>query len=200
MPPGVRITAPNGATVNDASGISALLGREVKLVAVGPVAGANLLVEYIDVSEESEPILDFPAAGDAPAGSFFDYAVLHLVTTATLTCLSELYPEGRFHPRRFRPNLLIECNGAEPFPENAWVGKTLAIGDEVRIAISDPCPRCVMTTLPQGGLPADRGILKTVAHNRVHVPFMSKSAPSAGVYARVVRGGRIRAGDSVRLA
>ena len=51
-------------------------------------------------------------------------------------------------------------------------------------------PRCVMTTLPQGDLPKDPGILRTAAqHNRVNV----------GIYAAVLRGGTIRRGDPVRL-
>jgi uncharacterized protein len=48
----------------------------------------------------------------------------------------------------------------------------------------------VMTTLPQGDLPKDPGILRTAArHNQV----------SVGVYASVLRGGRIGRGDAVRL-
>jgi MOSC domain-containing protein YiiM len=47
-----------------------------------------------------------------------------------------------------------------------------------------------MTTLPQGDLPADPGILRTAAqHNQVNV----------GVYAAVLRGGTIRRGDLLRL-
>ena len=40
-----------------------------------------------------------------PEGTFFDTAVFHLVTTSTLDRLREIYPEGRFETRRFRPNL-----------------------------------------------------------------------------------------------
>jgi uncharacterized protein YcbX len=74
--------------------------------------------------------------------------------------------------------------------ENAWAGRTLAIGDSVRIQITRPCARCVMTTLPQSDLPRDSGILRTAArHNRA----------SVGVYASVARGGTVRRGDPVRL-
>jgi uncharacterized protein YcbX len=60
----------------------------------------------------------------------------------------------------------------------------------VRLAITEPCPRCVMITLPQGDLPKDSGILRTAAqHNAVNV----------GVYASVVNGGTIRRGDPVVL-
>ena len=127
-----------------------------------------------------------------PAGTFFDCAVVHLLTTATLDRLGELYPRGRFEVRRFRPNIVVQpASGKTGFIENTWVGHTLAIGDEVRLSITGPCGRCVMTTLPQGDLPRDPDILRTAAqHNHVQV----------GVYAAVVRGGMIRRGDSVRRA
>jgi len=47
-----------------------------------------------------------------------------------------------------------------------------------------------MTTLAQGDLPKDPGILRTAAeHNQVNV----------GVYASVLQGGKIQRGDSIRL-
>src|SRR5438094_151859 len=111
--------------------------------------------------------------------------------TATLDRLHELYPQGRFEVRRFRPNIVVQPrSGEKGFAENAWVGHTLAIGSAVRLNITIPCGRCVMTTLAQGDLPADPGILRTAAqHNQVNV----------GVYAVVARGGTIRRGDPVRL-
>jgi uncharacterized protein YcbX len=126
-----------------------------------------------------------------PTGTFFDLAVVHVLTTGTIDRLRELYPQGRFEVRRFRPNIVVEpASGEKNFVENAWIGHTLAIGDEVRLSITGPCPRCVMTTLPQGDLPRDPRILRTAAqHNQVNV----------GVYAAVLRGGRIHRGDPVRL-
>ena len=35
--------------------------------------------------------------------TFFDIAVIHILTTSTINRLRELYPEGRFEVRRFRP-------------------------------------------------------------------------------------------------
>jgi uncharacterized protein YcbX len=77
------------------------------------------------------------------------------------------------------------------FVENGWVDRVLSIGDEVRLRVTGPCPRCVMTTLPQADLPADAQILRTAAQqNTAHV----------GVYASVVQGGLVRRGDLVRIA
>jgi MOSC domain-containing protein len=47
-----------------------------------------------------------------------------------------------------------------------------------------------MTTLPQGDLPKDSGILRTAAqHNDVNI----------GVYASVVQAGKLRRGDALTL-
>ena len=76
------------------------------------------------------------------------------------------------------------------FVEDGWVGRSLTIGGNVRLAITGPCRRCVMVTLPQGDLPKDAGILRTAAqHHGVNV----------GVYASVISGGTIRRGDAVAL-
>jgi uncharacterized protein YcbX len=128
---------------------------------------------------------------DLPEGTFFDCSVVHVLTTATIDRLRELYPQGRFEVRRFRPNVVVEmADGLRDFVEDAWLGHTLALGDEVRLSVTGPCPRCVMTTLPQGDLPKDRGILRTAAqHNQVNV----------GIYADVLRSGTVRRGDAVRV-
>ena len=135
-----------------------------------------------------EAVTDF----DLPAGTFFDCATVHLLTTATLARLRHSYPEGRFEIPRFRPNIVVEPVSDEgTFIENSWVGRTVEIGSEVRLAVTGQCGRCVMTTLPQGDLPEDRGILRTIVrqnHGRI------------GVYAAVLRGGTIHRGDQVRVS
>lgn len=192
LPP-TRITLPDGTAVGSDDSdceqrVSSVLGREVTLESSAPKAPS--LEEYwpdMEGLDHRETVTDEAM----PAGTFFDLAVLHLLTTATIDRLRELYPQGRFEVRRFRPNIVVEpASDEKEFVENGWIGRTIAIGDEVRIKITEPCPRCVMTTLPQGDLPKDPGILRTAAqHNDVHV----------GVYASVLRGGSIRRGDQVRL-
>jgi uncharacterized protein YcbX len=205
LPP-VRITLPDGTMVTSQQTdinhiLSHGLGRELTLETREP--GQREIVEttlpnpWTPSLEEYWPDMEGLAHRDTitdeamPEGTFFDLAVVHILTTATIARLRELYPQGRFEVRRFRPNMVVEPRAGEPgFVENDWVGKTLAIGEEVRIHITSPCPRCVMTTLPQGDLPRDPGILRTAAqHNQVTV----------GVYGAVLRGGTIRRGDPVRL-
>ena len=191
--PPVRITLPNGTIATTEQGdldqaLSNVLGREVTLATTAPETPS--LEEYwpdLDGLAHRETVTD----ESMPAGTFFDLAVVHVLTTASIDRLREFYPQGRFEVRRFRPNIVVEPDsGAKGFVENDWIGRTLALGDEVRLSITGPCPRCVMTTLPQGDLPRDSGILRTAAqHNQVNV----------GVYAHVLRGGTIRRGDPVRL-
>ena len=196
MPP-VRIALPDGTVVTTGHGdleraLSRAFGRDVALEEAQPgegAPGATAEEYWPDMAglDYRDTVTDF----DMPAGTFFDTAVVHLLTTATIDRLRGLYPPGRFEARRFRPNIVVSTGPDElGFAENDWIGHTAAIGGTVRLAITGPCPRCVMITLPQGDLPKDSGILRTAAqHNAV----------SVGVYASVLTGGSIRRGDPVTL-
>jgi uncharacterized protein YcbX len=194
----VRITLPDGTTVmsdqidvNDV--LSQALQRQVTLQAAAVSAiqpRTGQAEEYwpdMDGLDYRDTVTDF----DLPAGTFFDSATVHVLTTATLARLHGLYPQGRFEVGRFRPNVVVDLANAETdFVENGWVSRKLALGDSVRLQISGPCPRCVMTTLAQADLPKDPGILRTAAqHNQANV----------GVYASVVQAGTLHRGDGIRL-
>ncbi|HEY8134151.1 MAG TPA: MOSC N-terminal beta barrel domain-containing protein [Thermoanaerobaculia bacterium] len=201
----VRIRLPDGTVVTgDQSDVNQVLSksinREVTLAAIEREGGARSSVPAFPTarSEEYWPDIDGLDHRDAvtdfelPTGTFFDCATVHLLTTATLDRLRQFYPHGRFEVQRFRPNIVVKpAERTQTFVEDSWIGHTLAVGDEVRLNVSGPCGRCVMTTLAQGDLPMDSGILRTaVQQNRANV----------GVYATVVRGGTIRCGDRVRLS
>ena len=194
--PPVRITLPDGTTATSQQAdlnelLSTALSRPVKLNAAGRGDAGRVNAEEYWPDMEGLDFRDTVTDFTLPAGTFFDCATVHLLTTATLDRLHQLYPQGRFEIPRFRPNIVVAPASAEmDFVENAWIGRTLAIGDAVRLSITGPCGRCVMTTLAQGDLPADPGILRTAAqHNKVNV----------GIYATVERGGSIRRGDVVRV-
>jgi MOSC domain-containing protein len=141
-----------------------------------------------------------PAAGKyAMAGTFFDYAPLHLLTDAALASVASTAPESSFAVERFRPNLLIASTSQDSYPENDWTGKFLRIGAAVVVEVTDPCPRCAMPTLAQGELPKDPAILKRIAKsNTVYAPVLGKNEPCLGSYAFVKQGGIVRTGDTIR--
>jgi uncharacterized protein len=191
--PPVRITFPDGSQIFSNHGdvdhtLSRVLGREVSVMNAS-LASPSYEEYWPDIEglAQRETLTDEAM----PPQTFFDVAVIHLLTTSTIDRLRELYLQGRFEVRRFRPNIVVESASDEKdFIENSWVGKKITIGEEIVLKVTAPCTRCVMTTLPQGDLPKDLGILRTVAkYNQVH----------AGVYASVNRGGTIRREDIVQM-
>ena len=204
--PSVRMTLPDGTIVTSAQHdchqvLSQALNREVTLAVAerGQEAGvpASVPASWTATAEEYWPDMEGLDHRDTvtefalPPGTFFDCATVHLLTTATLDRLRYVYPHGQFEVQRFRPNIVVDPVGGEPgFVEDAWIGQTLAIGDEVRLRITGPCGRCVMTTLAQEALLQDREILRTAVHHH---------QGQVGVYAAVVRGGTMRCGDRVWL-
>lgn len=209
LPP-VWITLPDGTVISSTQAdvdavLSRALDRDVSLVAQAPsVPTREADRSPLDSGPDQTIIKEEPMALAAPAGTFFDYAPLHILTTATLERLRALYPTGRFEVRRFRPNVVVACSGTvDGFAENQWIGHRLAIGTQVNLQIIDPCPRCIVTTLAQADLPRDPGILRTVSQ---HSAAASKTlAPGvvfpavAGVYAQALHGGNMCRGDAVSL-
>lgn len=204
-PPPVRITLPDGSSTGSDDPavdrlLSAALGREVALItALGDAPEREADRTPLDGPGDEPLIRREPLALGAAAGTFFDYGTLHMLSTASLAHLQTHHPAGLVAARRFRPNLLLAAPGAEP-AELAWLGRELRVGAAAVRAI-DPCPRCVVTTLAQGDLPRDPGILRALT---AHTAAASVTlAPGhvfqavAGIYASVLVGGPVRLGDEV---
>ncbi|MFD9815726.1 MOSC domain-containing protein [Streptomyces sp. NPDC059080] len=128
-------------------------------------------------TEENVPLLD---AGPG---------IVHLVTTASLAHARALLPDSVIDVRRFRPNILLDTAEATGPVEDAWVGRTLAVG-EARFEVVERTERCVMVNHDREGLPYDGRILKT---------FRQSSGMCFGIYAKVIRPGGIRTGDRAAL-
>ena len=217
LPP-VRITLPDGSSATSDSDevdglLSAHFGRAVTLARAAPddytIDMYHPDVQDIDPAGHRDTFVEqklgsafFDDAGvpsPVPVGSLFDLFPVSVMTTSTLSRLSEIRPQSRFDQRRFRMNAIVETEGAG-FLENDWVGRELSIGEAVRLAVAAPDARCVMTTLAQDDLPKDTEILRTLAqHNRIAVGTAGRF-PCAGVYAVVEASGTLRIGDRVALA
>ncbi len=189
LPPPL-ITFPDGRTVGaddpDIHGrLSEVIGRPVRLVSQSPnglrFEAAAPGIDPISLEETA----DYPVLTP-----FFDLASLHLVSTSGLAHLRSFYPEGDFDARRFRPNIVIEAPGSQGFIEETWIGKTVRLGEEVRVRILGPTRRCAATTLPHHGLRNDPQILRTAGR---------QNKGNVGVYAVVVQGGVVRLGDEVQV-
>jgi hypothetical protein len=185
LPP-ARIIFPDGAQVTtDQTDLDRRLSEECRPASAARGLGCPMppILEGYWPEHEWLPNPDQVFEVAMPPGTFFDLAVVHLITTATLDLLRTLAPQSRFEVRRFRPNLVIKISDqAEGFVENDWIGRTLSLGSVVQLCFTQPCPHCVMTTLSQGDLPKDPGILRAA---------VQLSQGYVGVYASVLRGGRV---------
>jgi uncharacterized protein YcbX len=212
------------STDKDVNGmLSRFLGQDVTLTADPPPGAA---MEHADpdavirdgLTAAADISLVQVSAG-APPGTFFNFAPVHIITTSTLGQIAKLSPDGTADELRYRPNIVLSTPGASDFLENNWLGRDLAVSDsDLLLRVVARTPRCAVPTLPQGpalrqdpalpqdpapgragSLPRSSAALRVLAgHNRV-LPREHSTAPEpcAGVYARVLRPGRIRAGDAI---
>ncbi len=199
----VRIALPDGAVIDPAAtdaadALSRFLGREVTLERARPKqhsrAGIDPDTIFADVPiEQVMPGLTrdtMPPSFSLINGTFFDSAEIHLLATGTLAHLTDLIgPDARLDARRFRPNILVETDAdAKGFVEDGWLGGTIEVGAEVRIASAQPALRCVMTTHRQSDLPRDLRILRTIAQSH---------RATLGLFASIGAAGAVKVGDSV---
>jgi len=189
----IQVTFPNNSIISSSEKnidklLSSSFNRNVKLTSTVP-SEVQLEEYYADIQEMEQPntVEDATMAN----GTFFDLGTIHLLTNSTIAKLKELYPEGDFNINRFRPNIFIDLDStAIGFIEDGWVGKEIAIGNEVILKVQEPCPRCVMTTLKQKNIEKDTNILKTAIKN---------NNGNIGVYADVVRTGTINNNDIIQI-
>lgn len=206
---GIEIVLPGGRAVRAGSAeadaaLSALLGREVRIVDTPPQDATVDRADPDALLESGAPprvpaTLTRLGAG-SPPGTFFDFAPIHFVTTATLEHVAQL--AGRtLDAIRYRPNLVVRTPaGTPPFVENQWIGRLLALSGGVRLKVVVPTPRCAVPTLDHGGLGTDLEALRVaVRHNRVQI-FDLGRLPCLGAYAQVVASGSVAAGDEVSLS
>lgn len=120
----------------------------------------------------------------------FDSAPLSVLSTQSVDGLSRLLGDAEVDPLRFRPNVLIEAVDTAPaFPEEAWIGATLAIGG-ARLHLDRRDKRCMIVNVDPVTARRDPGILRAIARQR-DVCF--------GVYASPVAPGPVAVGDPVVL-
>jgi MOSC domain-containing protein len=215
-PPPIEVTSSDGQRVrSDDAGVDERLSQLLDHpVTLWPLRPATDLDHYRrgapdadDVVEElrgmfgrepDEPLpsfegfpLDVLAEYESPPGTYFDVSPIHLVTDRSLASLASLAPESAFDVRRFRPNVVVAVDEHvdDQFPEQAWLGRRVRIGD-VELEVTLSCPRCVMVTRDFADLSTDRQVLRTIVRH---------AEQNVGVYANVVGPGNLEAGTPVTL-
>jgi len=133
----------------------------------------------------------------------FDEACISVISRGTVHSVARESGRGvdLCDLRRFRPNIVIETDSAEPFEEDRWLGRTLmfdegasragaiaASGAAIGVTMKDE--RCVMVNFDPDTAERDSEVMKTVV--RMNGNF-------AGVYGTVVRAGELRVGQVVTL-
>jgi uncharacterized protein YcbX len=129
---------------------------------------------------------------DVPAGGV-DAEPLTLVSSESVAELARQAGLSGVDARRFR--MLLEIDGCAPHEEDTWAGRHVRLGEAV-LEVGGPVPRCATTTRDPATGVRDLDTLREIA------AYRGKRAGKKidfGVYAQVVRPGRIRVGDAVEV-
>ena len=92
--------------------------------------------------------------------------------------------------RRFRANVYLDLTNAAGFSEEEFVGRSLRLGSQVVVAVTNRDGRCKMILLDPDSAEQAPALLKAVAKNH---------EGKAGVYGAVLVEGIVRKGDPVEL-
>lgn len=90
-------------------------------------------------------------------------------------------------PARFRATLVVDA-GAEPYAEEGWQGRELAVGEAV-VRVAGAIPRCAVIDIDPVTGERNGRLLRSLASYR---PLNGAGEPCFGVYAEVVVPGPIR--------
>jgi len=122
----------------------------------------------------------------------FDDGELSLISLATIDAIgAEAGIE--IDRRRMRANVVLDTEDQAAFHEDAWVGATIAFGDDAdapAVSITSRDERCAMMNMDPDTGRQDPRVMKTVVR---------MNGNYAGVYATVVRAGELRVGQRVHL-
>jgi uncharacterized protein YcbX len=192
LPGGEHVRAGDPAT--DAT-LAAWLGRDVELRRA--VAGAASSYEMtFDPPNDAAERVEIPT----PEGTFVDLAALHVLTTAALAACAREHPQGAWDRRRFRPNVLADTGGsgttdADAFPEDAWVGRRLRIGNAT-FDVMMRTVRCAMPLRAQPALGANAALARDV---ELYDTLTALHDNHLGVYASVREPGTLHVGDAIEV-
>lgn len=208
----VIVTFPDGSEVSSSDPaidgrLSELIGKPARLESLPALSekqryrtpqftAADLRRQF--AIPDDEPLPDFSmfpvrklaelARYATPVGALYDAYPILLMTRASLRAMAERSPGSHFDVRRFRPNVLIDRDGAD-LAEFGWCGGRVR-APNVSFDAEIPTVRCSIPTRQQGDLPADPDVLRTINAHADHC---------LGVYANVATPGTLEEGDPLEL-
>lgn len=175
--------------LDEASGVVTLAHPDRGEISFDPDAAQDLprfldWVRPLNPQGRAQPV-QIVSAGRGMTDS--DFPSISVLSTASLADLSVRMGQD-LSPHRFRGNLWLD--GAEPWAEFGWIGRTLRIGGAV-LRLEERITRCKATTVdPETGL---------VAGDTLGALDQAFSHQDFGVYAVVIEGGPIAVGDEWSL-
>ena len=163
-------------------------GKQVARGALNDRLGRQMIEQFLGAYMK-EALRGPPRIVSAPGHTFSDVPAkwVHLINLATVRDLERVM-DRPLHPQRFRAN--IHLDGPAPWEELGWVGKTLSIGG-ARLEVVHRCQRGEATNVDPETALRDTAIPAVLQRTWGHTDF--------GIYAQVVDGGSVRAGDEVTL-
>ena len=175
---------PRYAAEPDARSREPALSVETPDGRVLPVDDPDLRAELERLAETPLYLLhSFRAAPDIAPFSLFNLALADQIGARA---------GARPDPRRFRANIYMQpANGAQRDAAQSdadLVGRTLAIGPELRLAVLALDQRCKMITIDPDTAERDPALLRTVVND---------FANCAGLHCAVLRPGALSVGDAI---
>lgn len=163
-------------------------GKPVARGALNTKLGRQL-VEQFFASYCHDELKGPPRVLSAAGHSFSDIAAkcLHFVNLATVREVGDQVGAS-LNPLRFRANVYFE--GAEPWAERKWIGRTLHIGS-ARLKVFAATQRCDATNVNPDTAERDTAIPPML--------LRTYGKSSLGFYAEVAEVGEIREGDGIAI-
>ena len=164
-----------------------------RLTHVRTPAGDEIEIRSQELQSQIADGLGSPAELMELKHGIFDDAAVSVISLTTIAGIG-LEVGAELDRRRMRANILLETDDAEPFHEDAWVGRMLVFGDgesAPAVSVTARDVRCAMINLDPETAEKDARMMKAVVRLNDN---------NAGVYGTVVRTGSIHVGQTVRLA
>ncbi|MEO0672184.1 MAG: MOSC domain-containing protein [Pseudomonadota bacterium] len=164
-------------------------GKQVARGQLSTPIGRAMIEQFFAGYLEGE-LRGAPKVVSVEGHSFSDVPVpcVHIINLESLRALEHVV--GRtLDPLRFRANIHID--GAPAWAEFDWIGKTLEVGDGVRLTVLDRTVRCAAVNVDPSSGDRDLSIPSVLQRTFGHEDF--------GIYAEVTSPGRLTEGDALSV-